>query len=55
MGYIQEAKEETQSIYGHYCNLCRELLLDIKPYHKFTILDYNRVKDLKKKTLKPMT
>jgi hypothetical protein len=54
MGYIQEAKEATQSIYGHYCELCRELKLEIKTYHKFTILDYNRVKELKKK-IKPIT
>jgi hypothetical protein len=45
MGWIKEAKEVTQSMYGGYCNMCRELGIEPIPYHHFDTKEYNNVRE----------
>ncbi len=48
MNYRKEAREATQKLYGGYCEMCRRLEIEILPYYKFTLEEYNRVKSLNK-------
>jgi len=36
MNHRKEAREATQEMYGGYCNMCREMDIEIVPYHKFS-------------------
>jgi hypothetical protein len=45
MGWVSEAKEVTQNMYGGYCNMCRELGIEPLPYHNFNPIEYNNVRE----------
>jgi hypothetical protein len=45
MGWMKEAKEITQSMYGGYCNMCKELSIEPIPYHSFNKDEYNKVRE----------
>jgi|TARA_R110000803_G_scaffold43094_5_gene92258 hypothetical protein len=45
MGWVQEVKEVTQSMYGGYCNMCGELGIEPIPYHQFNTKEYNNVRE----------
>lgn len=45
----QEAKQVLNQKYGTYCNWCREMNLDIKPFYSFTLAEYEIVRELRKK------
>ena len=40
MGWVKEAKQVTQNMYGGYCSMCRELGIEPRPYHTFKNNDY---------------
>ena len=46
MNYRKEAREVTQEMYGGYCNMCRELNIEIVPYYKFSE-DYSIYEDVR--------
>ena len=52
MNYTKECREIKQSYYGGYCNMCRDLGIEIKPYHSFEFEDHEEVKKLMKKKRK---
>lgn len=47
MGWIKEAKEITQQMYGGYCNMCRELGIEPVRYDVFkdSTKEYNNVRE----------
>lgn len=50
MSWKTEARQVTQSLYGYYCNMCRELDIMIVPYHSFTFELYETIKQKAKET-----
>ena len=44
MNYTKESTVAKRSCYGGYCNMCREVGMDIKPYVSFTLEDYDIAK-----------
>ncbi len=46
MNYTIEAKYVKRSFYGSYCNMCRTLKIEIKPYYEFNMVIYNEIKNL---------
>lgn len=52
MNYFREASQTLKNMYGNYCNMCRELKMEILHFHKFTIEKYERVKFTFKKNKK---
>lgn len=53
MNYTKEAREVKQQYYGGYCEMCRNINMEILPYHAFTFEIYNELKKfLKEKNKK---